>query len=93
MLTPAEGHALSRVLAWGKRTFAFAKRIATLESRVAALEDALTKQPADACKFCGERAVRMTAKSPLLGNQGTQWWEETWTCGTCSKTEIRHHRL
>jgi hypothetical protein len=67
MLTPAEGHVLSRVLAWGKKTFALAKQIATLEARVAALEESLGKQPADACPFCGERAMRKTRAGPLMG--------------------------
>jgi hypothetical protein len=93
MLTPAEGHALSRVLAWGKRTLAFAKRIAMLEARVAALEEALGGQPADACPFCGERAMRMTHGGRLLGDQGKQWWEEVWTCEKCSNTQVRPHRL
>jgi hypothetical protein len=93
MLTTAEGHALSRMLAWSKRILAFGKRIAMLEARVAALEEALARQPADACPFCGERAMRMTDGGRLLGDQGKQWWEEVWTSEECSKTQVRPHRL
>jgi hypothetical protein len=89
-LTPA---LLNRGFGWAKRLFAMTKRIATLEARVGALEEALAKQPADACPFCGERAMRMIASSPLLGDQGHQWWQESWTCGKCDKPQVRHLKL
>ena len=73
MSTPIEAYGFG----WLKRAFTyfekFAKRYATLEERVTALEEALKKQPADACEFCGERAMRKTEAGPLMGNQGTQW--------------------
>ena len=78
---------------WGKRALSFAQRVATLEARVAALEDALRKQPGDACPFCGERAMRMKEQSRLLGNQGTQWWEEYWICEKCNKINTQHHKF
>jgi hypothetical protein len=78
---------------WTKGTLLFLRRIATLEARVTALEDALGSQPADCCKACGVRAMRMTGKSMLLGNQGTQWWEEYWACENCGKSITTHHKL
>ncbi|SRR5216683_139808 len=89
MLTPVESHALSRALAWGKRTLAFAKRIATLEARVAALEEALAKQPPDACKFCGERAMRMTFAGGPIGDARSASRLDRWTCEKCGKQESR----
>jgi hypothetical protein len=93
MITPAEISFWLKVRGWATRGFQIGKRIATLESRVTALEQALTKQPASACPYCGERAARMVSKSVLLGNQGSQWWEEYWVCEKCAKTETRHRKL
>jgi uncharacterized protein with PIN domain len=73
--------------------FVLGKRIATLEARVTALEEALQKQPPDACPYCGERAMRLTEQSGLLGNQGSQWTEETWTCGKCGKRYYEREKL
>jgi hypothetical protein len=93
MLTPAEMSLGAKIAAWAKRTILFGKRIATLESRIAALEKALSKQPADACPFCGERAMRKTTSGHLMGDQGKQWWQDGWTCEKCGKTETRHFKL
>jgi ribosomal protein L37AE/L43A len=93
MLTPAGMSLGTKIVAWAKRTILFGKRIATLEARLAAIEDALAKQPADACPFCGERAMRMTHAGHLLGDQGRQWWEDVWTCEKCGKAQPRRHKL
>jgi uncharacterized protein with PIN domain len=82
-----------KVWGWAKQAFLIGKRIATLEARVTALEEALQKQRPDACPFCGEHAMRMSSKSVLLGNQGTQWWEEYWICEKCGKNETKHRKL
>ena len=83
----------TKIWGWAKQVVLIGKRIATLEARVTALEEALAKQPADACPFCGERGMRMTSKCVLLGDQGSQWWEEYWTCEKCAKSETRHRKL
>lgn len=70
-----------------KQVFEFGKRIATLEERVTALEEALKTQPANACPFCGERAMRKTEDGRLLGSPGQQWKTDVWTCKTCGQTE------
>lgn len=89
MVTPVEVGAGKTLWSWIKsnaqKIFKLGKRIATLEERVTALEDALKKQPGDECPYCGERAMRLTEQSGLLGNQGSQWTEEDWTCEKCGK--------
>lgn len=92
-MTPAERQLFFHAVDWAKRVFAIGKRVATLEARVLALEDALGKQPADACHFCGERAMRKTASGHLMGDQGRQWWQDVWTCEKCGKTETRNFKL
>lgn len=49
-----------RIVGWTKRIFSIAKRVATLEARITELELRLDRQPADACPYCGERAMRMS---------------------------------
>ena len=68
--------------------FALGKRIATLEARVTQLEAALGKQPAEACPYCGERAMRKTQEGRLLGGS-SKWKQDIWTCETCNKSEVR----
>ncbi len=80
---------LTRVAAWSKRTLAFARRIGTLEARVAALEEALTKQPPDACPFCGERAMRKTFAGPAIGDAKSASRLDRWKCEKCGKEEPR----
>jgi hypothetical protein len=89
MLIPIDGRLLGRGLAWGKRTFAFAKRIATLEARVAALEEALAKQPPEACPFCGERAMRKTFAGPAIGGATSASRLDRWKCEKCGEEEPR----
>jgi hypothetical protein len=95
MATPVEAHFgwkwLLSVKSAFTRVFAYGKQIATLEARVAALEAALAKQPADACPFCGERAMRKTKAGRLLGGN-MKWTEDVWTCEACTQSEIRVKR-
>jgi len=93
MTTPAEVGAGKKAFDWIKSgatyVFKLAKRVATLEERVTELENALKKQPADACPFCGERVMRKTEEGRLLGGNPNQWKQDVWTCQACSKTELR----
>ena len=76
---------------WGeaviKRGAKLTVKVATLEARVTALEEALAKQPADVCPYCGERAVRMTRSLGAIIDPGatTQWKKEWWTCAKCGQ--------
>jgi hypothetical protein len=69
------------------QVFAYGKRIATLEDRVTQLEARLSKQPGDACPYCGELAMRLTKQHSMVkGDHPKRWTEETWTCGECAQT-------
>jgi uncharacterized protein with PIN domain len=97
MVTPIEsslaGKAFDWAKRWGTQIFQIGKRIATLEERVTALEEALKKQPAEACSYCGERTVRLTSQSGLLGDPGKQWTEDTWTCSSCGEKYIEREKF
>ncbi|MGH6671858.1 MAG: hypothetical protein ACRECV_07780 [Xanthobacteraceae bacterium] len=97
MVPPVETGAAKKAFDWIKNganyLFRLAKQIATLEERVMALESALKTMPPEACPFCGERAMRLTEQSGLLGNQGTQWTEEDWSCEKCGKTYVQRKPL
>ncbi|WP_316214035.1 hypothetical protein [Bradyrhizobium sp. SZCCHNR2032] len=94
MITPIEGSGVWKVWSSIKKVasyvYVLGKRVATLESRVTELEAKLGKQPADACPYCGERAMRKTSElGAIFGSAPNQWKQEVWTCETCSKTETR----
>lgn len=96
MVTPVEAHAGKKALDWikGGATYLWrlGKRIATLEERVTALEQQLKTVPADACPYCGDRAMRLTKQHYMVkGERPNQYTEEIWTCGTCTQTYI--HRV
>jgi uncharacterized protein with PIN domain len=97
MTTPIEAHIGAKGLGWIRQAatyvFKFGKRIATLEERVTALEDALKKQPADACPYCGERGMRLSKQSLLMGDPGKQWTQDVWTCEKCGRKETRRKKL
>lgn len=96
-MTPVETGAGKKFFDWIKSgatyVFKLAKRVATLEERVTALENALTTAPAEACPFCGERAMRLMEQSPLLGEPGEQWTEETWHCTDCGQNYYERELL
>jgi hypothetical protein len=61
-------------------------RTKALDEKVRELEDKLNgKWPADVCKFCGERAMRLFHSYPSLGEKG--YMREDWKCEKCGKQE------
>jgi hypothetical protein len=77
--------ALDRVEIW-KDLQNTPKRLTELERRVAELEEKLGgKWPADYCKFCGARAVRL---AHMFGPNNGQM-EEQWECSECKNAETR----
>jgi ribosomal protein L37AE/L43A len=97
MTGPAEASVIWRGWLLIKRgltyVFVLGKRIATLEARVTALEEALGKQSADACPYCGERAMRKTKDGMLFGPPGKQSKQDVWTCKSCNGVEKRTVRV
>lgn len=71
---------LERIPIW-KRLGQIPAEVDDLQKRVAALEEKLGgKWPADVCKYCGERAVRLADQRHT---------EENWVCAVCGETELR----
>ncbi len=97
MVTPVEAGAGRSALSWIKnqadRLFKYGKQLATLEERVTALENALKTMPPEACPYCGERSMRLKWQSPLYGDPGKQWTEETWACNKCGKEYNERQKL
>jgi uncharacterized protein with PIN domain len=72
------------------------KRVQALEEKLAALEARLAASPPQAaapaqpCRYCGERALRLTSsersKRPS-GRLGAR--DEVWTCSACGRWEER----
>jgi hypothetical protein len=78
--------ALDRVEIW-KQLQGTPQRISELEKRVAELEGKIGgKWPADVCKYCGARAVRLHSK---LGPLQRGKMRERWKCGECNRMETR----
>lgn len=72
--------ALDRIPIWARLT-KVPDEVDKLRERVLELESKLNgKWPADVCKFCGERAMRMKASMPNASE---------WKCQDCGKREIR----
>jgi hypothetical protein len=78
--------ALDRIPIW-KRLQGIPVEVDGLKARIAALEEQLGgKWPADVCKYCGERAVRMHSKhGPIIGGK----MNESWKCEECGKFDKR----
>lgn len=71
---------LDRIPIW-KRLNDVPDEIDDLTRRVAELENKLGgKWPADVCRFCGERSVRMVYSALS---------KEEWKCQECGKRELR----
>jgi hypothetical protein len=79
--------ALDRIPIW-KRLQQVPSEVDELQSRIAVLEEKLGgKWPADVCRYCGERAARLTNhRGP--DNKGV--FTEIWTCAACSQKDHRH---
>jgi hypothetical protein len=78
--------ALDRIPIW-KRLQTVPDEVDALKAKVAALEEKLGgKYPADACKFCGARACRMTAS---FGANAKGRPQSHWTCSDCGRVETR----
>jgi DNA-directed RNA polymerase subunit RPC12/RpoP len=92
-ITPAEVSLGAKIWGWVKSVIAVGKRFAELEARVTALELALKTAPADACPYCGERAMRLKEQGYLLGDPGKQWTEEIWNCASCGKDYAERQKL
>ena len=77
---------LDRIPLW-KELQTAPSRIKELEQRVANLEEKLGgKWPADVCKSCGARAVRMVS---VIGPDINGNMIESWHCSECNFTEER----
>jgi hypothetical protein len=83
--------ALDRIPVW-KRLQELPEEMDVLKAQVAVLEEKLgAKWPADICRYCGERAARMTYSSPQANADGIK--SERWTCSACKKFETRHVKI
>jgi hypothetical protein len=78
---------LDRIPIW-KRLGTIPAEVDGLTRRVAELEAKLGgKWPADVCKHCGERALRLTHSAPSDPKSGKV--RQNWFCNQCNKTEVR----
>jgi hypothetical protein len=77
---------LDRIPVW-KRLQELPSEVDRLKNQVADLEQKLGgKWPADVCKFCGERAVRL---ANTLGPDAKGNMQENWKCSACNQMERR----
>lgn len=78
--------ALDKIDIW-KRLKTVPDELDAVKARLAAIEAAYGgKHPPDVCKFCGERALRLSA---VLGPNAKGKMTENWNCKKCSRTEPR----
>jgi hypothetical protein len=65
---------------------ALTRRLSELDERVTALEQALAgNRPADGCRFCGERAVRLQSSQATSDERLVQ---EQWHCSACDNVDV-----
>ena len=63
-------------------------QIDALNRRVSELEERLgDKWPADVCRHCGERGLRLAHAIPVPDSQG--YMRENWQCEKCGKYDVR----
>ena len=77
---------LDRIPIW-KRLQQVPAEVDEMKARIVALEDKLGgKWPADVCRFCGEREVRL---KNILGPDTKGMLHETWVCAKCNGHDQR----
>lgn len=77
---------LDRIPVW-KRLQTIPDEVDALSKRVVELEEKLGgKWPPDVCKFCGERAARL---SHSLGPDTKGKIQQSWGCASCGNVEKR----
>lgn len=77
---------LDRIPIW-KRLQGLPDRVDVLEAKVAALEEKLNgKYPADVCRKCGDRAMRLNR---TMGPNTKGNMIESWKCEKCGSYEER----
>jgi hypothetical protein len=78
--------ALDRIPIW-KRLGEVPEEVDDIKRRLNALEEKLGgKWPADVCKHCGERALRLAHSNV----DATKKVRQVWECESCQHNEIRH---
>ena len=78
--------ALDRIPGWA-RLQQVPTEVDELKAKVAALEEKFGgKWPADVCRFCGERAVRLYGS---YGPDSKGNMQENWQCNACNKTDVK----
>jgi aminoglycoside phosphotransferase len=79
------------VIAQWKRGQRMVSRLDDLEKRVGALEKSLERQPAEACPFCGELAMRLDWAGGAIAADGgrSSTRLERWKCRSCGQSESR----
>lgn len=82
--------ALDRIPIW-KRLQGVPEEVDSLKRRLADLEEKLgDKWPPDVCKFCGERATRLSDAYPP-DDKGIV--RQAWRCEKCGQYEYRAQRV
>jgi hypothetical protein len=80
---------LDRVPIW-KRLKQVPAEVDEIKERIIALEDRLgSKWPADVCRFCGERAARLSS-SRAANDKGIV--TEYWHCEKCQESDLRSYK-
>jgi hypothetical protein len=80
---------LDRIPGW-KRLQQIPTELEELKTRVAALEEKLGgKWPADVCRYCGQRALRLHQTYPIPDMHGLI--VEDWQCDNCKRIDNRRY--
>jgi polyhydroxyalkanoate synthesis regulator phasin len=66
-------------------------KLDALKRRVSELEEKLgDKWPADVCRHCGERGLRLAHAIPVPDSQG--YMREDWRCERCGKYDVKAYK-
>lgn len=80
---------LDRIPVW-KRLGEVPAEIEDLKMRLAVLEGKLNgKWPAEVCRYCGERAARLSAQ---FGPNAKGGYIDQWTCNECQQSDERPYK-